>query len=449
MIPAHGAQLSVTSTSIRIERSALSTALLNPTNADESVIELDLAAVTDVSVHQPSSVDMGWVELAGLDTAIAFSPNQDARAQEFLADVRAALEGDIPLRSTGAVPGLNFVGLDVETANPDSGSICQIGLVRIIDGLEVAECSWLCIPPPGIDHFAAGNINIHGITPEDVADSPRFSELFLQLKEFIGDLPVVAHNAQFDTVALQRACRASGLEVPRLAYGCSLSLSRNAKLGLASHRLPVVAKALGVSLNNHHDAAEDARAAALIVVELAKRAGYEGDLEGFHHACGFSLGSLEPTRAYPVLRERTAHPASPRATDEPPLTTVKSARASTSKAPWQAVATPDIIPEANLDADPNNPLFAQNVTLSGDFEPFDKGLLWSAIAQLGGTIGKNVTKKTTVLVSGPWAKKTSKLKRAEELVDKGQALEIWDATQLFAVLGLDPNQQPVEDEPPF
>ena len=45
-------------------------------------------------------------------------------------------------------------------------------------------------------------------------------------------------------------------------------------------------------------------------------------------------------------------------------------------------------------------MFGQNVTLTGDFEPFDKGLLWSKIAERGGKVGKNVTKKTTILVVG-------------------------------------------------
>ncbi|WP_455006001.1 BRCT domain-containing protein, partial [Corynebacterium propinquum] len=111
-------------------------------------------------------------------------------------------------------------------------------------------------------------------------------------------------------------------------------------------------------------------------------------------------------------------------------------------APWQAVATPDTVPEANDDADSDHPLFGQHVTLTGEFEPFDKGRLWSDIAERGGQVGKNVTKKTTVLVVGEWAKKTSKEKRAEELNEKGQDIAIWPASKLLHVLGLD-------EQPPF
>src|SRR5699024_8998089 len=49
-------------------------------------------------------------------------------------------------------------------------------------------------------------------------------------------------------------------------------------------------------------------------------------------------------------------------------------------APWESVATPDTIPEPNPDADKDSPLYGQHVTLTGDFEPFDKGVLWNGIA---------------------------------------------------------------------
>ena len=57
-------------------------------------------------------------------------------------------------------------------------------------------------------------------------------------------------------------------------------------------------------------------------------------------------------------------------------------------------------------------------------------------------MGKNVTKKTTILVLGEWATTTSKEKRADELNDKGQGIEKWPASKLFEVLEL-------ETEPPF
>ncbi|RSZ62110.1 DNA polymerase III subunit epsilon [Corynebacterium hylobatis] len=445
MIPAHGAQLSVSATSIRIERSALAAAL-----SGEALVEVPLSSVTGVSATVPSLVDAGRVLLEGADVAVDFAPNQERAAEDFIADVEAALRGEAPAASNGGITGLSFIGLDVETANMDVGSICQIGVVRIIDGVEVAAESWLCTPPPGLDEFDPDNIAIHGITPETVAGQPGFAERLPALLDFIGDLPVVAHNAQFDMMALQRACEAGDVTVPTLAFGCSLILSRAAKLGIASHRLPVVAEVLGVPLGRHHDAMEDARAAALIVVELARNAGHRGTYTDFQHTSGFTMGTLNGERTWPVLRDRSgARIAMQKVQPDVPVAAPAEEKKAPRRAPWQSVSTPDVIPDPNPDADPSNPLFGQHVTLTGDFEPFDKGRLWSAIAELGAEIGKNVTRKTTVLVAGEWATKTSKEKRAEELIDKGQEIQIWTSGQLFAVLGLDP-QAPADDEqPPF
>jgi len=434
VIPAHGAHLSVTETSIRIEQSALAAALTGQT-----VVTVPLAEVTGVRCTPPTLLDVGVVLLEGPGTTVTFAPGQDRAAEDFIADVEAALRGEAPTASVGGVTGLSFVGFDVETANSDVGSICQIGVVRFIDGVEVAAESWLCAPPSELAGFEDGNVAIHGITPEMVADQPGFAERLPGLVEFIGDLPVVAHNAQFDMMALRRACLASDLPVPELTFGCSLVLSRAAELGLPDHRLPTVAAGLGVPLGRHHDATEDARAAAGIVVELARRADHRGPFRELQEDSGFLTGTLRQDAVHPVLRQRPGLPAVP---------AQAPAQKPARRAPWQSVATPDVIPEPNPDADPTGPLFGQHVTLTGDFEPFDKGRLWSAIADMGADIGKNVTRKTTILVAGTWATKTSKEKRAEELIAKGQDLQIWTGDQLIAVLGLSADGSE-DEQPPF
>ncbi|HIW92294.1 MAG TPA: BRCT domain-containing protein [Candidatus Corynebacterium avicola] len=102
---------------------------------------------------------------------------------------------------------------------------------------------------------------------------------------------------------------------------------------------------------------------------------------------------------------------------------------------WKAVATPDTIPEPNTEADANNPVFGQNVTVTGDFAPYEKGEVWDMIAEAGGTVGKNVTKKTTLLVIGEWNSVTSKEKRARELREKGQEITLWTFDEFLKALG--------------
>src|SRR5699024_11971288 len=52
-----------------------------------------------------------------------------------------------------STPGLDFVAVDVETANGNWASICQIGAVRFVAGEETESKVWLCQPPAGIEHF--------------------------------------------------------------------------------------------------------------------------------------------------------------------------------------------------------------------------------------------------------------------------------------------------------
>lgn len=133
----------------------------------------------------------------------------------------------------------------------------------------------------------------------------------------------------------------------------------------------------------------------------------------------------EPASAAPAATAApvTADPAPAKKEDSSPRRT------------WQRVATPDTVPEANAAADANNPVFGQNVTVTGDFAPYEKGEVWDMIAEAGGTVGKNVTKKTTLLVIGEWGSVTSKEKRARELKDKGQDISLWTFDEFLAALG--------------
>lgn len=167
---------------------------------------------------------------------------------------------------------LDFVALDVETANAFRGSICQIALVLVRDGAVADTWESLVKPPKGRDHFDADNVAIHGITADAVADKPRFPDLWPGVQQRVGALPVVAHNANFDVTALIEGTSGSGLE-PELRFACSLVLSRKRYPEIALHTLDACCAAAGVSLHNHHDALADATACAEITLDMARRLG--------------------------------------------------------------------------------------------------------------------------------------------------------------------------------
>ncbi|MFZ2530515.1 MAG: 3'-5' exonuclease, partial [Rhodococcus sp. (in: high G+C Gram-positive bacteria)] len=186
--------------------------------------------------------------------------------------------------------GLSFAAVDVETANSDRGSICAIGVAVARDGMIVDTFSWLCRPPAPVEHFSAFNTAIHGITADAVAGAPRFGDVWPQVLAAIGELPLVAHNAGFDTGAVRTACDHSGLPWPTVRFGCTMVWARR-HLDLISYRLPIVCDALGVELTTHHDAGADAVAAAGIALALASRTG-TGSLDELAEVLGTRIGRI-------------------------------------------------------------------------------------------------------------------------------------------------------------
>lgn len=180
---------------------------------------------------------------------------------------------------TARAPGrssLDFTAIDFETANRFLGSPCAVGLVRVRDGAVVEERSASMRPPRTRSAFDPGHTRIHGITARAVAHRPFFDELWPRIEAWIlaedRDELVLAHNAAFDMGVIRAACAETGTPHAPLAYACSLALARRG-YDLPSYALPRAAEAAGVPLRRHHDALEDARACAGVVVDLVRRAG--------------------------------------------------------------------------------------------------------------------------------------------------------------------------------
>lgn len=171
---------------------------------------------------------------------------------------------------------VSFTAIDFETANRSLASPCAVGVVRVSDG-EVVDTQYsLLRPPPGHDHFEPGNVRIHGILPADVATALTYARYWPWLMDLLErEAPsgvLVAHNAVFDTGVIKAANAAVGVSPRPWRYACSLRLSR-AAYQLRSYSLPSVSRAVGVDLQNHHNALADAHACAGIMLDLAARSG--------------------------------------------------------------------------------------------------------------------------------------------------------------------------------
>lgn len=161
------------------------------------------------------------------------------------------------------VDNTRFVAIDFETADSKRDSACAVGIV-VVDGGEIVARDYRLIRPPR-KKFNPYCVRVHGIHWADVCDEPSFGDIWPEIEPlFEGSDFIVAHNSAFDKSVLHTCCRESGWTAPEQPFLCTVQLSRKT-WSLASNKLPSVCDHLGISLN-HHNAASDAEACALIAV---------------------------------------------------------------------------------------------------------------------------------------------------------------------------------------
>ena len=93
-----------------------------------------------------------------------------------------------------------FIAIDVETANPDLASICQIGVVIFHDYKIVKEWETLINPE---DCFNPVNVSIHGIDEDTVQNAPKFPQIYKSFADIITGHILVCHT-HFDRIALEK-----------------------------------------------------------------------------------------------------------------------------------------------------------------------------------------------------------------------------------------------------
>lgn len=165
---------------------------------------------------------------------------------------------------------MDFIAIDVETANADYSSICQLGLVAFSN--RRVEDSWETLINPR-DYFDGFNVAIHGIDETTVRGAPEFPDIHSIIQQRMHHSVIVSHTP-FDRVAVTRACEKHGLEPPDCRWLDSARVVRHAwpQYSLSGYGLANVADDLGIEFM-HHDALEDARAAGEILVRAMQQTG--------------------------------------------------------------------------------------------------------------------------------------------------------------------------------
>lgn len=283
---------------------------------------------------------------------------------------------------------LNFTAIDFETANFQRASVCQIGVAKVTDGQIVLNDAWLVRPPQGHRFFT--NTFVHGITEEDVIDAPEWPASLARLIEVIEDHALVAYSP-FDKGVWNAVHQTTGTAAPETVRFLDVLPLVRLDASLDDYKLPTAAKHYQLDNFQHHEAGADARAAAQIALKIAASKGAQTVDELWHEVLN------RPKRTY----NRFAYKASE-------------------------------LPEANLDADPNHPLYGEVICFSGDLDEYTRAQAQRLVADLGATASAGVTRKTTLVVMGgfdpatlrPGATFSSKVQKAMDLKAKGQPIEI-------------------------
>jgi len=165
---------------------------------------------------------------------------------------------------------MKFVALDVETANSDMSSICQIGIAVYQDGLLIDE--WSSLINPEI-HFDGINVHVHGINESDVKDSPSFSDVIKELTKYLDNSICVSHT-HFDRVSINKAFDLNNIPLLNITWLDSARVTRRTwnELSHSGYGLANVCKIIGYEFK-HHDALEDAKASGAVMLAAIEESG--------------------------------------------------------------------------------------------------------------------------------------------------------------------------------
>lgn len=159
-----------------------------------------------------------------------------------------------------------FVVFDIETTGLSSKNdeITEIGAVKIKNNIIIDSFSTLINPEKNIPEKI---VELTGITNDMVKDKPTIATVLPEFLNFIGNSPVVAHNADFDTGFIRDKANRYSMNFNNTTID-TLKLARALLPNLKRHRLNVIAKELNISLENHHRAVDDAKATAEMFIKF-------------------------------------------------------------------------------------------------------------------------------------------------------------------------------------
>jgi DNA polymerase-3 subunit epsilon len=293
---------------------------------------------------------------------------------------------------------MDFITIDFETANSQRNSPCEIGLTFVLNKQIVDTKSWLIKPLQNeFDYF---NSSIHGITPEDVANSPEFDELWPEIKPLIENKFLIAHNASFDFSVLRKTLETYNIPYPTLKYSCSYIFSKKLWPRLPAYDLKTLCNFNNIEFN-HHRAGADSKATAELALKAIEFANIQSLIE-FAEKLQITVGEMYDG-GYNASRTK---------------------RTEKKKELSRIIGDPE-------KHKPDSVFYGRIVVFTGALSTLARDQAKQIVADIGGIITSSVSKNTDFLIVGQQDYRivgedgmSSKQEKAIKLIEEGSALEI-------------------------
>ena len=195
----------------------------------------------------------------------------------------------------------SFVVFDLETTgfSAAKNKIIEIGAVKVVNGSITERFSTFVNPKVPIPYEIE---QLTHITDDMVLDAPMIHEILPQFMEFCQNSVMVAHNADFDMSFIRHNCDLLGLECEKTVLD-TVALARVLLPSLNRFKLNTIAKALNISLENHHRAVDDAACTAEIFikfVEMLRERGIE-TMENLEQMESYTEESIRKLPSYHAI----------------------------------------------------------------------------------------------------------------------------------------------------
>ncbi len=277
--------------------------VIRPDNAPEKRVELHLHtrfsaldALTDPAAAVKRAAYWGMPAIAVTDHGVAqaFPDMWKAGKKEGVKIIYGMeayylndMDGNSAVIGKSSLPlDTEFVAFDIETTglNAQTDRMTEIGAI-LFSGSEIKKTFNTFVDPQR--HIPPDITNLTGIRDSDVQGAPLEKEAMQMFMEFVGDRPIIAHNAHFDVGFMTAASIRQGLRFQPVFLD-TLALSQALCPELKRFKLDIVSNHLGLPQFNHHRASDDAMVVARMMGKFLPMLRQQGaktvdDIESVYH----------------------------------------------------------------------------------------------------------------------------------------------------------------------